>query len=76
METSEGRCFSKAAISGALHEVWPPTIAPNFVADDRIRREYKWCGWYQWQCNGGMTNVRIHGPKVLTTASMFFASTL
>ena len=30
--TSSGRCFSKAAISGALQEVWPPTIAPCLVA--------------------------------------------
>jgi hypothetical protein len=32
MSTSEGRCFSKAAISGALQDVCPPTIALNFVA--------------------------------------------
>lgn len=32
METSGGRCFSKAAISGDLHEVWPPAMAPSFVA--------------------------------------------
>jgi hypothetical protein len=30
--TSAGRCFSKASISGALHEVWPPTMAPTLVA--------------------------------------------
>jgi len=35
---SEGRCFSKAAISGALQEVWPPTMAPCFVAVvERVR---------------------------------------
>jgi hypothetical protein len=32
MSTSSGRCFSKAAISGALQEVCPPTIAPCLVA--------------------------------------------
>jgi hypothetical protein len=32
MSTSDGRCFSKASISGALHEVWPPTMAPILVA--------------------------------------------
>jgi hypothetical protein len=32
MSTSDGRCSSKAAISGALQEVWPPTIALSFVA--------------------------------------------
>lgn len=32
ISTSSGRCFSKAAISGALQEVWPPTMAPCFVA--------------------------------------------
>jgi len=32
MSMSDGRCFSKAAISGALQEVWPPTMAPCFVA--------------------------------------------
>jgi hypothetical protein len=32
MSTSAGRCFSNAAISGALQDVWPPTIAPCFVA--------------------------------------------
>jgi hypothetical protein len=32
ISTSSGKCFSNAAISGALHEVWPPTIAPSFVA--------------------------------------------
>lgn len=32
ISTSSGRCFSKAAISGALHDVCPPTIAPNLVA--------------------------------------------
>lgn len=32
ISTSSGRCFSKAAISGALQEVCPPTIAPSFVA--------------------------------------------
>ena len=36
MSMSEGRCFSKAAISGALQEVWPPTIAPCFVAGVEI----------------------------------------
>ena len=29
---SAGRYFSKAAISGALVEVWPPTMAPSLVA--------------------------------------------
>ena len=32
ISTSCGRCFSNAAISGALHDVCPPTIAPSFVA--------------------------------------------
>jgi hypothetical protein len=32
MSTSSGRCFSNAAISGALQDVWPPTIALCFVA--------------------------------------------
>lgn len=32
IETSSGRWASKAAISGALHDVWPPTIAPTLVA--------------------------------------------
>lgn len=32
MSMSAGRYFSKAAISGALVEVWPPTMAPSLVA--------------------------------------------
>lgn len=36
ISTSSGRCFSKAAISGALQEVCPPTMAPSFVAVERI----------------------------------------
>lgn len=32
MLTSFGRYLSKACISGALQEVWPPTIAPTLVA--------------------------------------------
>lgn len=32
MEMSGGRWASKAAISGALVEVWPETMAPCFVA--------------------------------------------
>lgn len=32
MSTSGGRCASNAAISGALHEVCPPTMAFIFVA--------------------------------------------
>ena len=32
ISTSDGRCFSKAAISGALQDVWPPTMAPCLVA--------------------------------------------
>jgi hypothetical protein len=33
ISTSVGKCFSNAAISGALHEVCPPTMAPSFVAE-------------------------------------------
>ncbi len=32
MWTSAGRYFSNAALSGALTDVWPATIAPIFVA--------------------------------------------
>lgn len=32
ISTSAGRCFSNAASSGALQEVWPPTMAPTLVA--------------------------------------------
>lgn len=32
ISTSSGKCLSKAASSGALHEVCPPTMAPTFVA--------------------------------------------
>ena len=32
MDTSEGKCFSKASRSGALTEVCPATMAPTFVA--------------------------------------------
>lgn len=32
MSTSLGRCSSKALISGSLHDVWPPTMAPSLVA--------------------------------------------
>lgn len=35
MSTSSGRCFSNAAISGALQEVCPPTMAPCLVASTR-----------------------------------------
>jgi hypothetical protein len=32
ISTSSGRNLSNAATSGALQEVWPPTIAPSLVA--------------------------------------------
>ena len=32
ISTSGGKCLSSATISGALHDVWPPTIAPSLVA--------------------------------------------
>lgn len=32
MSTSAGSQRSKAAISGSLHDVWPPTMAPTLVA--------------------------------------------
>lgn len=34
--TSSGRYRSNAARSGALTDVWPPTIAPTLVADDHL----------------------------------------
>lgn len=34
MDVSGGRWVVKAAISGALQEVWPPTMAPSLVARD------------------------------------------
>lgn len=37
MSTSAGRCFSKAAISGALQLVWPPTMARVLVAVASLR---------------------------------------
>lgn len=64
MLTSAGRCFSKASISGALQEVWPPTMAPTFVAVYTVSRRRSGC------------DDSIQGPKAFTTASMFFASTL
>lgn len=36
MCTSSGRCFSNAARSGALTDVWPATIAPTFVAEAKF----------------------------------------
>ena len=38
ISTSAGRYFSKAAISGALQEVCPPTMAPCLVATQGVRR--------------------------------------
>lgn len=35
MEASEGRCFSKASISGTLQDVCPPTMAFCLVASGR-----------------------------------------
>lgn len=34
MDVSGGRWAVKAAISGALQEVWPPTMAPSLVAGE------------------------------------------
>jgi hypothetical protein len=66
MSTSAGKCFSKAAISGALHEVWPPTIAPSFVAAvcQLLAREERDC------------HHIIQGPYCATTLSIDAASTL
>jgi hypothetical protein len=63
--TSLGKFFSKASISGALHEVWPPTMAPTLVATHTCQYNVYW-----------VVAEAVQGPKALTTASMFFASTL
>lgn len=36
ISTSGGRCFLKATISGVLEDVWPPTMAPTFVATEKL----------------------------------------
>jgi hypothetical protein len=55
MSTSSGRCFSKAAISGALHDVWPPTIAPCLVAGQKLvmSQNWLWSRGHTWpiHCN-------------------------
>jgi hypothetical protein len=65
MLTSLGKCFSNASISGALHDVCPPTMAPTLVA-------MRQCQYTDTPAIAGI----IQGPKVFTTASIFFASTL
>ena len=66
MSTSAGKCFSKAAISGALHEVWPPTIAPCFVA----------AVFSYWPEKRRVADHIIQGPYCATTLSIDAASTL
>lgn len=63
ISTSSGRCLSKAASSGALQDVWPPTMAPTLVAS------------HVSPClvTG---DEGIHGPYSATTLSMTPASTL
>ena len=45
ISTSSGRYFSKAAISGALQEVCPPTMAPCLVASRRLAAKKQ-----AWRC--------------------------
>ena len=43
IRTSSGRYFSNAAISGALHDVCPPTMAPSLVAAQKSERNVRPC---------------------------------
>lgn len=67
MCTSLGRYFSNAAFSGALTDVWPDTMAPNFVAANSFLEVE-------------IVAMRIEcqdsqGPYCATTGSMNSAST-
>lgn len=66
--TSGGRFFSNAAISGALHDVWPPTIAPCFVAEANQNPVQDW--------DIKMSKSALHGPYIPTILSIDPASTL